>query len=308
MVERGFELASRCCICEEEQNNMHHLLWDCKFSKQIWHWICSVFNFAIPKSFEDVWSSAKNKSPFIKECWIIAACAILKELWFQRNKLWFEQINPNIPRFKARIKKTIYEGSLRMKSNNWNSDIDNQVILYFKLEPRKIKFQNIKTCFWSPPCPGFIMFCCDGASIGNPGLAGFGVVIRDHLSQVLRVITGGIGIATNYLAEVYVVISVVELAVEWEVHNVILNSDSKTVITEFENNQMPWFVKMRWQKAIRHIQSIIFLHSYMETNFAADTTTKKGARLAAGQRQAYYGRPNILARVKQPNVEYYRIC
>ncbi|XP_026399812.1 uncharacterized protein LOC113295699 [Papaver somniferum] len=168
MVKRGFELASRCCICEEEQDNMHHLLWECKFSKKIWHWICSVFNFTIPKSFEEVWSRARNKSPFIKECWIIAACAILKELWFQKNKLWFEQIKSNIQSFKARIKKTIYEGSLRMTSYKWISDIDNQVILFFNLEPRKNKFQYIKTCFWRPPSPGFIMFCCDGASIGNP--------------------------------------------------------------------------------------------------------------------------------------------
>ncbi|XP_026428343.1 uncharacterized protein LOC113324239 [Papaver somniferum] len=195
-----------------------------------------------------------------------------------------------------------------MKNNKWSSDIDNQVILFFNLEPRKIKFQNIKTCYWNPPSPGFIMFCYDGASIGNPGLAGFGVVIRDHLSQVLGVITGGIGSATNYIAEVHAVINAIELVVEWKMLNVILNSESKTVITEFENNQMPWFVKMRWQKAMKHVQSIIFLHSYREKNFAADTTAKKGTRLEAGQRNVYHGRPHFLARVEQPNVEYYRIC
>ncbi|XP_026452118.1 uncharacterized protein LOC113352522 [Papaver somniferum] len=205
----------------------------------------------------------------------IKACAILKYLWFQKNKMWFEQIKPNLQSFKARIKKTIYEGSLRMKRNKWNSDIDNQVILFFKLEPRKIRFQSIKSCHWNPPCPGFIMFCCDGASIGNPGFAGFGVVIRDHMSQVLGVITGGIGIATNYIAEVYAVISAVELDVKWGMHKVILVSDSKTVITEFEHNKMPWFVRMRWQKAIKQIQNIQFLHSYRETNFVADTAAKK---------------------------------
>ncbi|XP_026398577.1 uncharacterized protein LOC113294395 [Papaver somniferum] len=105
MIERGFELASRCCICEEEQDNMQHFLLECKFSKQIWHWICPVFNFQIPKSLEEVWRSSKSKSPFIKECWIIAACAILKEIWFQKNKMWFEQIKPNLQSFKARIKK-----------------------------------------------------------------------------------------------------------------------------------------------------------------------------------------------------------
>ncbi|XP_026410385.1 uncharacterized protein LOC113305578 [Papaver somniferum] len=306
MVERGFELASRCCICEEDQDNMHHLLWECRFSTQIWRWICSIFKFKIPKSFEEVWSNTNGKSPFIRECWILAACAILKDLWFQKNRMFFEQIKPNIQTFEAMIKKTIYEGGFIMKSYKWNTGIDNQVILNFKLEPRRIKFQYIKTCFWTPPCAGFVMFFCDGASIGNPGYAGFGVVIRDHLCQVLGFISGGIGIATNYIVKVYAIICAVELAVEWKMENVILNSDSKTVISEFENNKMPWFVKMRWQKDTRKIQSIKFLHSFREINFAADTTAKRGARLVLGKRKMFYGRPGFLSRIEQPNVAYYR--
>ncbi|XP_026459412.1 uncharacterized protein LOC113360078 [Papaver somniferum] len=193
---------------------MHHLMWECKFSKEIWRWICSVFKFKIPKSFEEVWNNAKGKSPFMRECWIIDGCEILKELWFQKNKMLFEQVKPNIQNFKGRIKKTVYEGGFRIKSHKWDSDNNNQVILFFNLGPRKTKFQCIKPCFWIPPSTGFIMFCCDGASIGNPRAAAFGVVIRDHLSQVLGVISGGIGIAINYIAEVYAIICAVELEVE----------------------------------------------------------------------------------------------
>ncbi|XP_026398925.1 uncharacterized protein LOC113294763 [Papaver somniferum] len=195
-----------------------------------------------------------------------------------------------------------------MKSKKWNSDIDTQVILYFNLEPRRIKFQSIKLCHWSPPSPGFIMFCCDGASVGNPGCAGFGVVIRDHLCQVLGVITGGNGIATNYIAEVYVVICVVEMAVTWGLQKILLCYDSKTVITEFENNKMPWFVRMRWYKARKQIQEICFLHNYRETKFAADTAAKKGAEMHAEQRQVYTGRPSFFTRVEYPNVDYYITC
>ncbi|XP_026443135.1 uncharacterized protein LOC113343014 [Papaver somniferum] len=233
LIERKYDLDSRCCICEEEHDNMHHLLWECKFSKEIWKWICSIFQLKVPNSLEVVWSNAKGKSPFFKECWIIAACATLKELWFQKNKMLFEQVKPNIQSFKSRIKKAVYEGGFRIKSNMWNNDNDNQVILFFNLGARKIKFQHIKPCFWIPPSAGYVMFCCDGASIGNPGAAGFGVVIRDHLSQVLGDIIGGFGIATNYIAEVYEIIGAVELAVDWKLQNIILNSDSKTVISEF---------------------------------------------------------------------------
>ncbi|XP_026451451.1 uncharacterized protein LOC113351729 [Papaver somniferum] len=166
----------------------------------------------------------------------------------------------------------------------WNNDNDNHVILFFDLGTRKIKFQCIKPCFWIPPSVGCVMFCCDGAIIGNPGAAGFGVVIRDHLSQVLGVIIGGIGISTNYIAEVYAIIGAVELAIEWKLQNIILNSDSKTVITEFAENKMPWFVKMRWLKEVSKIQSITFWHNLREVKYAADTAAKRGIKLAAGQR------------------------
>ncbi|XP_026459106.1 uncharacterized protein LOC113359736 [Papaver somniferum] len=119
---------------------------------------------------------------------------------------------------------------------------------------------------------------------------GFGVVIRDHLCQVLGVISGGIGIAINYIAEIYAIICAVELAVERQIQEVILNSYSKTVVTEFAGNIMPWFFKMRWNKEIVKIHSLWFRHSFRETNFSTDTAAKKGALLAAGQREIYCGR------------------
>ncbi|XP_026396126.1 uncharacterized protein LOC113290759 [Papaver somniferum] len=262
-------------------------------------------NFTVPNSLDAVWSNAKGKSPFFRECWIIAACATLKDLWFQKNNMLFDQVKPNFQSFKSRIKKTVYERGFTIKNSMWNNDNDNQVILFFNLE---IKFQCIKPCFWIPPNGGCVMFCCDGASIGNPGAAGFGVVVRDHLSQVIGVISGGIGIATNYIAEVYAFIDAVELVVEWKLRIIILNSDSKTVISEVAENKIPWFVRMRWLKEVSKIQSISFWHSLREFNFAADTAAKRGTKLAAGHKQILYGRPSFLARIELPNVEYCRFC
>ncbi|XP_026383865.1 uncharacterized protein LOC113279387 [Papaver somniferum] len=229
---------------------MNHLLWECRFSKEIWSWICHVFKVKIPNSFEEVWNNAKGKSPFIEECWGIIACAILRDLWLQKNKMIFLQVKPNIQSFKRRIKRTVLEGGVKIKGHKWSTKIDDQVILFFKLKPRNLKYQCIKPCYWILPRTGVVMFCCDGASFENPGASGFGVVIRDHLCRVLGVISGGIGIATNYIAEVYAIICAVELVVEWQIQEVILNSDSKTVVTEFAGNKMSWFVKMRWNKAI----------------------------------------------------------
>ncbi|XP_026436645.1 uncharacterized protein LOC113334654 [Papaver somniferum] len=96
MVSNGYELASRCCVCEKEQDSMNHLLWECSVSVEIWEYGFAVFNFKAPESFEEVWRCAKNKSPLIQEIWIIASCAILKQKkWFQKNRKYFEEIKPN---------------------------------------------------------------------------------------------------------------------------------------------------------------------------------------------------------------------
>ncbi|XP_026396676.1 uncharacterized protein LOC113291346 [Papaver somniferum] len=152
------------------------------------------------------------------------------------------------------------------------------------------------------------MFCCDGASFGNPGVAGFGVVIRDHLCQVLGVISGGIDIATNYLAEVYAIICAVELAVEWQIQEAILNLDYKTMVTEFVRNRMPWFFKMRWKKAIAKIHSLQFKHSFRETNFSADTATKKELSWQQVKEKFTMVDQVFLSRIELPNIAYYRMC
>ncbi|XP_026443133.1 uncharacterized protein LOC113343012 [Papaver somniferum] len=152
------------------------------------------------------------------------------------------------------------------------------------------------------------MFCCDGISTGNPGVAGLGVVVRHHSCQVLGVLAGGVGTATNYIANAYAIICAVELAVEWKISDIIINSDSQTVLQEFEENRLPWMIKMRWIKASAQIYSIQFIHSFKETNFSANAAAKKGAILGAGQRKWYSGRPGFLARIEQPNITYYRMC
>ncbi|XP_026419843.1 uncharacterized protein LOC113315808 [Papaver somniferum] len=140
---------------------------------------------------------------------------------------------------------------------------------------RHSKFQYIKTYYWNPSPMGYTMFCCDGSSLGNLGAAGFGVVVRDHVCQVLEVLSGGIGTGTNYIAEVYAVVCAAELAVEWGLKNIVLCSDSKSVIGNFSQGNVPWFLHMRWIKATSKISSIIYLHSFREANFSADSELKE---------------------------------
>ncbi|XP_026444659.1 uncharacterized protein LOC113344992 [Papaver somniferum] len=175
----------------------------------------------------------------------------------------------------------VKEGGLRMKGHKWNQIYDEQLIKFFSLGHKSTKYQCIRTCFWTPPTNGYILFCCDGSSFGNPGATGFGVVVRDEYCQVIGTLSGGLGMATNYIAENDVVLCATELALEWGLTKIIIRSDSKTVLQEFEADKVPWFLRAIWRKARSKIASIKFEHCYREVNLSADTVAKRGANLKA---------------------------
>ncbi|XP_026416790.1 uncharacterized protein LOC113312247 [Papaver somniferum] len=186
MRKNGLEMVSRCCVCKEEQDCMNHTLWNCNFSVQIWSWICSIFDFSKPTSFEDICKAAQRNSPLVKEIWMTAACATMKELWFQRNKKLFEEVEPDLNSFKCRIWKLVHEGGCKMKGSRWGQAYDQQIIEFFKLGIRFSKYSCIKACHWSPPKHGYLLFCCDGSSFGNPRNAGFGIIVRDYEARILQ--------------------------------------------------------------------------------------------------------------------------
>ncbi|XP_026428765.1 uncharacterized protein LOC113324682 [Papaver somniferum] len=121
MRKNGFELASMCCICLEAQDTMYHILWECDFSVAVWNWLNGVFCFANPKSFDEVCSAANNKSPLVRKIWMIAACAAMRELWFQKNAKFFEEKKLNLNRNKCRIVQLVHEGGYRLNGVSWGN-------------------------------------------------------------------------------------------------------------------------------------------------------------------------------------------
>ncbi|XP_026428851.1 uncharacterized protein LOC113324776 [Papaver somniferum] len=308
MVSHGYDMVSQCCICENAEHNMHHLFWECDFSSNTWNWLVGTFQFAVPTSFEDIWKSAINKSPLVQQVWITTACSTMKELWFQKNRFFFDNIKPNISSFNNRIMKMVFEGGMRITWSKWNHIYDLNLITFFNMSPRKSKIQFIKPCYWFAPEADFTLFYCDGASLENPGAGGLGVVVRNHLCRVMGAISGGLGTATNYIPEVYAVVVAAELVVDWELQKIIIHPDSKTVLNQFACNQIPWFIKVRWYNVVKNLIVIRLAHCFREINFSDDCAAKRGARLLVGEINIYIGRPSWLGRVETLEVVYYRFC
>ncbi|XP_026410505.1 uncharacterized protein LOC113305706 [Papaver somniferum] len=202
----------------------------------------------------------------------------------------------------------MHEGSLRMKGTKWWQAYDQSIIDFFNMGIKFSKYSCIKECSWTTPEYGFILFCCDGSSFGNPGAADFGIIARDHECQVLGTMSGGIGTTTNYLAEVSAVICALEWASVFSATKIVIRSDSKSVINDFSNNNIPWALKTRWINAIQKMECVVFQHTFREANFIADDLAKRGAELGAGEKIIHNVTPNFIKRVEMSNIVYYRFC
>ncbi|XP_026419865.1 uncharacterized protein LOC113315829 [Papaver somniferum] len=161
----------------------------------------------------------------------------------------------------------------------WNKQYDLQVFKHFGLKTRSVKSMIIKEVFFQLPDQGKLLLCYGGASRGNPGCAGYGFVGRLSSGDFVIAISGGLGISTNYYAEIFAIL----MAGEWEIHHgfkeLVFRTDSQAVINAFQSNNLPWFAATRWEKICFEVISWSFKHSYREVNFSVDKAAKRGALL-----------------------------
>ncbi|XP_026420132.1 uncharacterized protein LOC113316125 [Papaver somniferum] len=230
----------------------------------------------------------------------------MKEICFLRNRAVFDDIQPNAEELKLRILQHTKEYEVRMNGCMWNTVEDLQILKSFGMKCRRVKHVKIHEIFFSYPTGDQILLCCDGATRNNPGEAGYGFVGRDSYGTVLIAVAGGMGIATNFMAEVYAIINACEWAISKGFLKVCIRSDSKAAITSFSVNRIPWYVLTRWNRITEMLISCQFIHSYREVNFSADDLAKRRALLLRGGKNIFLSRPPFMSNMENPNITYYR--
>ncbi|XP_026435849.1 uncharacterized protein LOC113333641 [Papaver somniferum] len=243
--KRGFHLVSRCYICNEYQDSMNHLLWECNYGQILWNCLGGIFAFKNPKSFEDILACSKQKSTVVQEIWFIVAFNVMVYIWLTRNIVFFVSVAQNVVNAKRRILIMVKDCEVRLKGYTNNSNYDTSIMLFFEIKYKKMKTPKIIECFFHLPEENYILLCCDGASRGNPGISGYGFVIRDCYGHFIAAESGGPGITTNFLDEVMGTLCALEWAVQHNQLQVIVNADSKDSIEVFSNNNLPWFALSR---------------------------------------------------------------
>lgn len=118
--------------------------------------------------------------------------------------------------------------------------------------------------FWQPPPPGFLKFNIDGASKGNLGVVGYGGVIRDEQGNIKVIFHSHLGKATNNMAELMALEQCLEILMEINLHNSIIEADSKLIINSVKkicNGIAPERVSKHW----RLLQVYQRIQSYLRT-------------------------------------------
>ncbi|XP_026416677.1 uncharacterized protein LOC113312133 [Papaver somniferum] len=95
---------------------------------------------------------------------------------------------------------------------------------------------EVNNVFFHFPSMNQIFICCDGASKGNPGIARLEFVAINYCGDCVGAASGGIGITTNYLAEVMALIVAGEWDVTQQFMEVCFILDSNDVLLAFSNN------------------------------------------------------------------------
>jgi ribonuclease HI len=115
----------------------------------------------------------------------------------------------------------------------------------------------------------------DGASLGNPGLAAIGAVIKDERGKLVANISRRIGRATNNQAEYRAIIAALEEAVRFGAEEVDVKSDSELVVKQINGRYRVKKAALRplYQRVVQLSDSLAgftIIHVPREQNTEAD--------------------------------------
>lgn len=125
----------------------------------------------------------------------------------------------------------------------------------------------------------------DGASRGNPGPAGYGVVIAEAGGGVIKELAGGLGIATNNVAEYAALLKGLEEASRLKAEEVEIYTDSELLARQIAGlyavkspRLYPYYQQAK--AALASFRSYRVIHIPREENFRADALANQGVEAA----------------------------
>jgi ribonuclease HI len=275
MQKRGINLVNRCVLCKNGLEDRDHLFLNCAFSQQVWSEILMYWNLSwvhqnnVDLAFNSWKCPSRNLD--VQFLWKISLPHLWWGIWKERNNRIFR--NKEIPGWVLgqNIIRAFKENFRSQRTTDLAFPIDTPLLT----DNPKLLIDNPRlTTKWNLPPFGWIKGNFDGAAKGNPGNAGCGGVLRDHMGNVIDAIAIPIGHSNSHIAEATAALYTMRIAVELGCPNLWLEGDSLNIVNILNNKcSTSWSIEVtikEMKNLIQNFEKIVFTHTYREANLVAD--------------------------------------
>jgi ribonuclease HI len=257
LSHRGMLQLNLCPRCNQEPETTLHCLRDCAFVNRFWRSIGFSGNsfFQTADLYEWLRTGVKGSS-------IYMFLAAVWWLWRARNKLCMKN-------------ELVSLVSLKVCTENYAHLLINCFWQHHSISPMRV-------IRWNDQGGTGMILNVDGSSLGNPGVSGFGGLIRNSDGTWIQGFAGNIGFSNILHAELLGVYY--GLVMAWEVgcSELWCYSDSKLAIKLISEPVNTWH---HYAAILHNIQELLardwqvhLLHTLREGNACADYLAKMGAR------------------------------
>ena len=270
LAQRGMDIPFLCPVFNHEPETILHALRDCPKAQSFWNSLSPPFRSNLFYGLQLVdWLKLNCKtsmsSPSSNINWSILFPFAVWTFWLHRNCIAFD--NPH--QHKDLKRETMAKAS---------------EFLYLgmteKHNPVKAKIQ----VQWLPPPVNWVKLNSDGSSMGNPGLAGGGGLIRNERGEWIKGYARAIGITTSVAAELWALRDGICLCSALNFPAVIVELDSKLVVDllnkELDNPNGIDVLVSDCRESLKAIPCVRIQHCYREANKCADALARRGALLS----------------------------
>ena len=258
-----------CPVCNAGTEMIVHSLRDCAMAKSF----LNTFNPPInPNLFysTNVLDWLRFNSQCTRKCgvsevdWGIIFPMAVRSLWLRRNNIVFGRTGQS---------SDLQDQSLARAAE----------VAYLGLSEKQSSGRTRIQVKWLPPPLNWFKLNSDGSSMGNPGLAGGGGIIRDSVGRWVKGYARAIGVTTSVAAELWALRDGIRLCISLNLPAMEIELDAKVVADFMRSNNSRAnssdVIIADCIEDLKKIPLVRILHYFREANKCVDALARRGALL-----------------------------
>ncbi|CAL1400076.1 unnamed protein product [Linum trigynum] len=262
-----------CLRCGNDEETILHFLRDCYPARFFWlRWIPQAEHQSFFSSSREDWVRDNILKEDVMESGMNWNSFFSTAVWC----IWKNRCTGCFQVLQKVLSAPSLAFSIQQKAILWHKAWQAPTVNFGRQgsRPERIETQ----IHWSPPRNGWVKLNVDGASAGNPGIAGAGGSIRDEHGKWIRGFVAKVGEASATLAELWAIYYGLHLARKAGYSCVLVESDSQLAIALIKSRHDPVHPYAALLASIRRCLAQDWLvsigHVYREGNRVADWLSK----------------------------------